>query len=84
MNKSIATSPRKIQTLLLCTALVTWMSWSGCSAPKLVVISADQTETFVKSNAVLRAPIDGVFLPLAKYQRYRRAVADRIEELQQK
>jgi hypothetical protein len=46
------------------------------------VISADQTETFVKSNQVLRANSDGVFMPLAKYQRYRRAVADRIEELQ--
>jgi hypothetical protein len=36
----------------------------------------------MKSNQVLRAPMDGVFMPLAKYQRYRRAVADRIEELQ--
>jgi len=46
------------------------------------VISADQTETFVKSNQVLHATCDGVFMPLAKYQRYRRAVADRIEEMQ--
>jgi hypothetical protein len=46
------------------------------------VISADQTETFVKSNQVLHATTDGVFMPLAKYQRYRRAVADRIEQLQ--
>jgi hypothetical protein len=84
MNKSTTTSPRRIQTLLLCTATAIWMSSTACNAlrPKLVVISADQTETFLKSNQVFHANIDGVFMPLAKYQRYRRAVADRIEELQ--
>jgi len=82
MNKSTATSPRRIQTLLLCTATAIWMSSTACNAPRLVVISADQTETFVKSNQVLHVPTDGVFMPMAKYQRYRKAVADRIEELQ--
>ena len=46
------------------------------------MISADQTETFVKSNQVFTAPTDGFFLPAARYQRYRRAVADKIQELQ--
>jgi hypothetical protein len=82
MKKSIAISPRKIRALLLFTAAATSMIWNGCSGPRVVVMSSDQTETFMKSNQVLRAPMDGVFMPLAKYQRYRRAVADRIEELQ--
>jgi hypothetical protein len=56
------------------------MNWTGCTAPKLVVLSADQTETFVKSNQVLHATTDGVFMPLGKYQRYRRAVADKIQK----
>lgn len=53
---------------------------TGCK--EVTVISADQTETFVKSNQVFTAPTDGFFLPAARYQRYRRAVADKIQELQ--
>jgi hypothetical protein len=54
---------------------------SGCTT-KVLVIPDDQTETFVKQGASFRAPVDGVFMGNARYQRYRRAVADRILELQ--
>ena len=81
MKKLIEISRRKIRWVQLGMALAIWMSWSGCSGPRVVVISADQTEMFVKSNQVLRATVDGVFMPLARYQRYRRAVADKVQEL---
>jgi hypothetical protein len=54
------------------------MSLSGCKEVKIV--SADQQEIFVSSNAVFQIPSDGVFMNEARYQRYRRAVADRIQE----
>jgi len=46
------------------------------------VISAVETETFLKANQSFSPPVDGVFLPDARYQRYRRAVADKILEQQ--
>jgi hypothetical protein len=57
-----------------------WMSLSGCK--EVVLIGADQAEVFVKSNSVFQVPMDGVFMPQARYQRYRRAVADKIQEVQ--
>lgn len=54
------------------------MSWSGCSSVK--VISEDQMETRVPAGEKFLAPSDGWFLPDARYQRYRRAVADKILE----
>lgn len=45
-----------------------------------MVISADQVETFVKAGQPFTPKVDGVFLPDARYQRYRRAVADQIME----
>jgi cytochrome oxidase Cu insertion factor (SCO1/SenC/PrrC family) len=46
----------------------------------MAIVSADQRETMVHSNEVFRADIDGVFMGLGRYQRYRQAVADRIQE----
>jgi hypothetical protein len=54
------------------------MSWSGCSSVK--VISADQVESRVVAGQAFKAPSDGWFLPDARYQRYRRLVADKILE----
>ncbi len=56
-------------------------SWTGCKTP-VRVISAVETETFLKANQSFSPPVDGVFLPDARYQRYRRAVADKILEQQ--
>jgi cytochrome oxidase Cu insertion factor (SCO1/SenC/PrrC family) len=44
-----------------------------------VVVSSDQRETVVHSNDVLHADMDGVFMGMGRYQRYRQAVADRIQ-----
>ena len=55
------------------------MSLSGCKGP--VVVSADQREIVVRSNDTFHADMDGVFMGLGRYQRYRQAVADKIQVL---
>lgn len=54
------------------------MSWSGCSTLK--VISADAQETFVPGGQPFTPPVDGMYMTQTRYQRYRRAVADKILE----
>ena len=58
--------------------MLIWLNLSGCK--EIVLIRADQTETFMKSNQVFTATCDGVFMSAGRYQRYRRIVADRIQE----
>lgn len=78
MFKSIKTSLGLTRLLLLCTLLTISISWTGCKTT-VRVISADQQETFLKSGQPFTAPVDGVFMPDARYQRYRRVVADKIQ-----
>lgn len=59
--------------------MLIWLSLSGCAHVR--VIPDSQVETFLKRNDTFTAPLDGVFMPLARYQRYRRAVADEILKL---
>jgi len=42
----------------------------------VVVVPDTQTETFILKGVVFTAPVDGVFMGDARYQRYRRAIAD--------
>ncbi len=70
-------SPWAKSLTLLC--LMSWMSWSGCSAPR--IISADKVVMPLKAGQQFTAPLDGVFLSEALYQRTRQAVADRVLEL---
>jgi hypothetical protein len=37
-------------------------------------------ETFLKKDEAFTPPLDGVFMSDARYQRYRRAVADKLLE----
>ena len=60
---------------------MSWSVWSGCKT-KIVVIPDSQTEIFFHKGEHFEAPVDGVFMGNARYQRYRRAVADRILEQQ--
>ena len=46
----------------------------------MAIVSSDQREIMVHSNDVFRADMDGVFMGLGRYQRYRQAVADKIQE----
>lgn len=83
MKTLIVKSPaRPIYTCLLRAAacLLIWMSWSGCRAPR--IITADQLLLRVEVGRPFTAPCDGWFLSDALYQRTRRAVADRILELE--
>jgi hypothetical protein len=63
----------------LATLVLILMSWSGCATR---IISADQMEIPVAANKAFTAPMDGWFMTETRYQRYRRAVADKIMELQ--
>ena len=65
-------------------AMLIWMSWSGCKTARVQVIPADRTETFVKAGDRITVTNDAILMGLEQYQRYRRAVADRIKEEQQK
>ena len=58
------------------------MSWTGCAGPR--VIRSDEVVTPIRAGAAFTAPMDGWFLSDALYLRYRKAVADRIQELQGK
>lgn len=53
------------------------MSLTGC-VTRVVVVPADQMETFLKRGQVFTAPDDGVYMTDGRYQRYRKAVADAI------
>ena len=55
------------------------MSWTGCAGPR--VIRSDEVVTPIRAGAAFTAPMDGWFLSDALYLRYRKAVADRIQEL---
>lgn len=78
MHKSTKTLLGLIRLLQLCTLLTISTYLIGCKTT-VRVISADQQETFLKAGQTLTAPVDGVFMPDARYQRYRRVVADKIQ-----
>lgn len=61
-------------------ALMISMLSTGCKTVK--VISADQTLVRLPRGTNFTAPNDGWFMSDALYQRYRRVVADKIEEIQ--
>ncbi|EEF62082.1 hypothetical protein [Pedosphaera parvula] len=82
MNKLMTTSQKGMACRLAFMALLISMSSSGCRTP-VKVISADQTLLRVNQGTTLTAPVDGWFMTDALYQRYRRAVADKILETQQ-
>lgn len=77
--KSIRTSPAVIRGVPLLMLLTLSMSSTACKTVK--VVSADQMETRVEAGKPFTPPADGWFMNDARYQRYRRAVADKILEL---
>ena len=81
MHKSTKKSRAEILTLSLLAAALISTSSTGCKGP-VVIVSADQREIVVRSNEVFRAEMDGVFMGMGRYQRYRRAVADKIQEVE--
>jgi hypothetical protein len=75
-------SRERLQALVWLAWAMILMSWSGCSAPRVRVVPVDQQVTRVLAGEVVHAPVDGWFLGDALYQRLRRAVADRVLELE--
>ncbi|WCJ58829.1 hypothetical protein NXS98_14045 [Fontisphaera persica] len=83
MQTLTANAPAPAPASLLTRAaalLLIWMSWSGCHAPK--IIPPTHTLLRVEAGRPFTAPCDGWFLSDALYHRTRRAVADRILELE--
>lgn len=78
MKPSIVTLSQVLQSVLPLTLLTTLITLSGCSTVK--VIPADQLEVRIKSGESYTPQMDGWFLSDARYQRYRRLIADRILE----
>ena len=86
MRRQTRTLPAGMAWRLASMALLISMSLTAC---KLLtggakVISADQTLTRLQAGQAFRAQCDGWFMSDALYQRYRRAVADKILEEQSK
>jgi hypothetical protein len=54
---------------------------AGCTHYK--VISSDKTVRRIKANEQFRSPIDGWFVPDARWLELRDALTDRIDELEQ-
>ena len=83
MKKPIArlirTSPVVIRGVPLLMLLTLSMSLTACKTVK--VVSADQMETRVEAGKPFTPTVDGWFMGDARYQRYRRAVSDKILEL---
>ena len=64
---------------LLPIALST-LIWTGCAHYK--VIEADKTVRRVKAHQTFTAPVDGWFVPDARWLELREALADKIEQVE--
>jgi hypothetical protein len=77
MNKSPVKS---FTTTKLGPIALLMMICAGCAHYK--VISSDRIVRRIKANEPFRAPIDGWFVPDARWLEIRDALADRIDELE--
>ena len=77
MNKSPMKS--SLMTKLLPIALSMTIC-AGCTHYK--VISSDKIVRRIKANDEFRAPVDGWFVPDARWLEIRQAIADKIEEIE--
>jgi hypothetical protein len=86
MKTKIATARRKPTSraatglLLLSMASMTLTSWTGCKGPR--VIESHNTVTPLQQGQAFTPPYDGWFMSDSLYLRYRKAVADKIQEEQ--
>ena len=80
MNKLKAMWRGGMGLMLPAMVLMTWTTWTGCAGPR--VIRSDEVVSPVKAGEHFVAPMHGWFMSDALYLRYRKAVADRILELE--
>ena len=69
-----------MKRLVVVCAMAGILLMAGCRSAR--VIRSDEVVSPVKSGQSFTAPMDGWFMSDALYLRYRKAVADRILELQ--
>ena len=81
MKTTVKPSPKKLfaTTKLLPIALLMTI-WTGCAHYK--VIDADKTVHRLKAQQAFTAPVDGWFVPDARWLEIREAIADKIETLE--
>ena len=78
MKKSAA---KLFTTTKLLPIALSMMICAGCAHYK--VISSDKTVRRIKANEPFRSPIDGWFVPDARWLEIRDALADQIDQLEQ-
>ena len=81
MNNTASKSQKKssVMTKLLPIAL-SMLTWTSCAHYK--VIPADKTIRRLKAHDPFTAPVDGWFIPDARWLELRQALADKIEALE--
>ena len=66
--------------MLLLTALLTSMLWSGCARKQIVIVQSDDAVVRIKAGTAYTHPRNGWYMTDSLYFRYRKAVADKIAE----
>ena len=81
MNATVNKSPAKsFTTTKLLPIALSMLIWTGCAHYK--VIDADKTVRRLKAHDTFKAPVDGWFVPDARWLELREALADKVEALE--
>ena len=81
MKTTAKPSPKKFCTTMKLLPIALSMTiWTGCAHYK--VIDADKTVRRLKAQDKFTAPVDGWFVPDARWLEIREAIADKIESLE--
>lgn len=81
MKNIVKPSPKKLFAMMKILPIAAWMLiWTSCAHYK--VIAADKTVRRLKASEPFRAPVDGWFVPDARWLELREALADKIEGLE--
>lgn len=80
-NKNAKPWPARLSSATrLLPIAVSMMIWTGCARYK--VISADRTVHPLRAGEAWVAPVDGWFVPDARWLEIREAIANKVEELE--
>ena len=81
MKTNVKPSPKKFcATMKLLPIALSMTIWTGCAHYK--VIDADKAVRRVKAQQAFTAPVDGWFVPDARWLEIREAIAEKIESLE--
>ena len=83
MKTIVKKSPKNLfATMKLLPIALSMLIWTSCAHYK--VISADKTVRRLKAMDTFKAPFDGWFVPDARWQELREALADKVEGLEKR